>query len=159
MQIKYLITFLIKNAKLQTKNNIFCITTSTLNTSQDTTKNIKISQTLKTKKCYKIQSNSKLLNLKALSTQNSTFSQKKKKKLKNLYLPITRQILDWSKLKQPAEDNFKFDENIRKLSKWVENTVGKGEIACYEQFFPFPIVFSKGLFPKGVKRCYCMGMG
>ena len=24
---------------------------------------------------------------------------------------------------------------------------------------PFPTVFSKGLFPKGVKRCYCVGMG
>ena len=42
-------------------------------------------------------------------------------------------ILDWSKLKQTAEDNFKFDENGRKLSKRVENTVGKGEIARYEK--------------------------
>ena len=33
--------------------------------------------------------------------------------------------------KEFADDNFKFDENGRKLSKWVENTVGKGEIACY----------------------------
>ena len=47
--------------------------------------------------------------------------------------PITRQqILDSSKLKEFADDNFKFDENGRKLSKRVENTVGKGEIACYE---------------------------
>ena len=29
--------------------------------------------------------------------------------------------------------NFKFDENGRKFSKWVENTVRKGEIGCYEQ--------------------------
>ena len=28
-----------------------------------------------------------------------------------------------------AGDNFKFDENSRKFSKQVENTVGKGEIA------------------------------
>ena len=43
---------------------------------------------------------------------------------------ITRQqILDWSKLKQSTDDNFKFDENIRKFSKRVEKTVGKGEIA------------------------------
>ena len=42
---------------------------------------------------------------------------------------IRRQILDSSKLKEFADDNFKFDENGRKLSKWVENTVGKGEIA------------------------------
>ena len=44
--------------------------------------------------------------------------------------PITRgQILDSSKLKEFADDNFKFDENGRKLSERVENTVGKGEIA------------------------------
>ena len=68
-----------------------------------------------------------------------------------------RQILDSSKLKQFADDNFKLDENGRKLSKRVENTVGKGEIARYEQFLLFP-VFSKGLFPRGVKRCHCLGM-
>ena len=31
-----------------------------------------------------------------------------------------------------ADENFKFDENGRKFSKWLENTVGKGEIACYK---------------------------
>ena len=36
-----------------------------------------------------------------------------------------------SKLKEFADDNFKFDENGRKLSKWVENTVGKDEITRY----------------------------
>ena len=67
-------------------------------------------------------------------------------------------ILDWSKLKRSAEDNFEFDVNSRKFSKLVENTVGKGEIARYEQFLLFP-VFSKGSFPRGVKRCHCVGMG
>ena len=28
-------------------------------------------------------------------------------------------------------------------SKWLENTVGKGEIACYEQFLLFPQCFQK----------------
>ena len=46
-------------------------------------------------------------------------------------------ILNSSKLKEFADYNFKFDENGRKLSKWVENTVGKGEIARYEQFLLF----------------------
>ena len=68
--------------------------------------------------------------------------------------PITRrQILDSSKLKKFADDYFKFDENGRKLSKWVENTVGKGEIARYEQFLLFPQCFQKACFPglsKGV---------
>ena len=38
-------------------------------------------------------------------------------------------------------------------SKQVENTVGKGEIARYEQFFLFPQCFQKACFPwasKGV---------
>ena len=53
-----------------------------------------------------------------------------------------QQILDSSKLKGFADDNFKFDETGRGLSKWLENTEGKGEIAHYEQFPPFS-VFSK----------------
>ena len=48
-----------------------------------------------------------------------------------------------SKLKEFADDNLKFDDNDRKFSKWVENTVGKGEIACYEQFLLFPRCFQK----------------
>ena len=50
-----------------------------------------------------------------------------------------------------ADDNFKFDENGRKLSKWVENTVGKGEIARYEQFLLFPQCFQKACFPGASK--------
>ena len=42
-----------------------------------------------------------------------------------------------------ADYDSKFDENSRKLSKWVENTVGKGEIARYEQFLIFPQCFQK----------------
>ena len=49
-----------------------------------------------------------------------------------------RQILDSSKFKEFADDNFKCDQNGSKFSKWVENTVGKGEIARYKQFLLFP---------------------
>ena len=49
-----------------------------------------------------------------------------------------QQILDSSKLKKFADDNFEFDKNGKKFFKQVENTVGKGEIACYEQFLFFP---------------------
>ena len=48
-------------------------------------------------------------------------------------------------------DNFKFDENGRKLSKRVENIVGKGEIARYEQFLLFPQCLQKACFP-GVSK-------
>ena len=50
-----------------------------------------------------------------------------------------------------ADDNFIFDENGRKLSIWVENTVGKGEIARYEQFLLFPQCFRKACFPGASK--------
>ena len=51
--------------------------------------------------------------------------------------------MDSSKLKEFSDDNFKFDENGRKFSKSVENTVGKGKIACYEQILIFPQCFQK----------------
>ena len=58
--------------------------------------------------------------------------------------PFPKQpIFDSSKHKEFADDNFKFDENSRKFSKWLENTVGKGEIARYEQFLLFPQCFLK----------------
>ena len=47
------------------------------------------------------------------------------------------------KLKEFADDNFKFDDDERKLFKRVENTTGKGEIARYEQFLLFPQCFQK----------------
>ena len=40
-----------------------------------------------------------------------------------------QQILYSSKLKDFADDSFKFDENGRNFSKKVENAVEKGEIA------------------------------
>ena len=52
-----------------------------------------------------------------------------------------------SKLKKFADDNFEFGENGRKLSKRLENTVGRGEIARYEQFLLFLQCFQKACFP------------
>ena len=53
--------------------------------------------------------------------------------------------------KKFANDNLKFDENGRKLSKPVENTVGKGEIARNEQFLLFPQCFQKACLPGTLK--------
>ena len=58
-------------------------------------------------------------------------------------MSLCQEILDSSKLKEFADDNFKFDENGRRFSKWVENTVGKGELGGYEQFLLFPPCFQK----------------
>ena len=52
-------------------------------------------------------------------------------------------------LKEFADDNSKFDENGRKLSKWVENTERKGEIAGYKQFLLFTQCFLKTLLKTG----------
>ena len=60
-------------------------------------------------------------------------------------------MYDSSKLKEFADNNFKFDENGRKLSKQIENTVGKGEIPRYEQFLLFPQCFQKACFPGASK--------
>ena len=51
--------------------------------------------------------------------------------------------MDSSKPKEFADDYFKFDETDGKFSEWVENAVGKGEIARYEQFLLFPQSFQK----------------
>ena len=48
-----------------------------------------------------------------------------------------------SKLIEFADDNFKFDEYGRRLSKPVENTVGKGEIARTSNFSFSHTVFKR----------------
>ena len=60
-------------------------------------------------------------------------------------------ILDWSKLKQSANDSFKFDEDSRKFYKRVENAVDKGTNARYEQFLLLPQCFQKACFPRASK--------
>ena len=60
---------------------------------------------------------------------NLKFCQKSRNLLVNNLSQTTSFRL--SKLKEFADGNFKFDENGRKFSKWVESTVGKGEIARY----------------------------
>ena len=33
-------------------------------------------------------------------------------------------------IEELADNNYEFDENGRKFSKWVENTMRQGEVAC-----------------------------
>ena len=58
-----------------------------------------------------------------------------------------QQILDSSKLKEFADDNFKFDENCKKFSKRLRG------------ISPFATVFSKDLFRGYVKTRACLGKG
>ena len=65
------------------------------------------------------------------------------------FLPVWRifcHLTHYPLLKDFADNNFKFDENGRKLSKWEENNVGKGEIVHYEQFLHFPQCFQEAYF-------------
>ena len=54
-----------------------------------------------------------------------------------------RQILDSSKLKDFADDNFEPDENRRKFSKRVEKAVGKKEKLLVMSNFYFPTVVKR----------------
>ena len=67
-------------------------------------------------------------------------------------------MLDSSKLKELAEDNFEFDENGRKFFKRVENTVGKGEITRQEQLLLFPQCFQNcDIYCRHVETRACLG--
>ena len=108
---------------------------------------VALKEFLANKHCFLTLSQSKSQTRLAFRRHNTTY-------------PITkRQILDSSKLKEFAYNNFKFDENGSKIFKRVENIVGKGEIARYKQFLLFSQCFQKACFPGGFKRCHCVGMG
>ena len=52
-----------------------------------------------------------------------------------------------------ADDKFRFvEKNGSKFSKWVENTLEKGEIAHNEQFFLFSLCFEKTFTADTLKR-------
>ena len=67
-------------------------------------------------------------------------------------------MLDSSKLEENAGDYFKVDENGGQHPEGVENAVGKGEIAPYEQFLLFP-KFSIDLYCRHVKTMTYLGKG
>ena len=63
------------------------------------------------------------------------------------------------KLREFADNNFRFDENSGKLSKRVENAVGIGELDHYKQFLLFPQCFQKTLYCRHVKTRACLRKG
>ena len=68
------------------------------------------------------------------------------------------QKTDFSKLKEFADNNFKFDGNGITFSKQEENTVGKGEIARKEQFLLFPRCLKRRVQQTRKTRT-CLGKG
>ena len=73
--------------------------------------------------------------------------------LQHCYLFPKRQISDFSRLKEFADDNFKIEENGRKFFKRVEDTVGNEEIARYSVFKRLVLQTRKnqGLFGRGIR--------
>ena len=68
-------------------------------------------------------------------------------------------IFDQTELKVFADDNLNVTKMIISAFDRVENIVGKGEILLVQAISPFPTMFSKGFFPRLVKRCHCVEMG
>ena len=67
-------------------------------------------------------------------------------------------MLDTFKLKEFADDNFRFDEIGKHLSNWVENC-GKRRNCSLRAISSLPTVFSKDLYCRHVKTRACLGMG
>ena len=76
----------------------------------------------------------------------------------DLTLSQTTNFWSLQNSKSLRTQNLKFDENDTKLCKWVENIVGKGEIARCEQFFLFPQSFQK-TYCRHVNTRDCLGKG
>ena len=74
---------------------------------------------------------------------------KKKKKIKCLTLFQMKKIRVFQ-IERVSRRQFKFDENGRKFSKRIENTVSKGEISA------FPTALSKDLYDRHVNTRACL---
>ena len=94
-----------------------------------------------------IQSETLYLEERAFSTSRRRFSRNETRNHRfirfNQDLFQNDKSLVASKLKECADDNFKFHLNYGKFSKGVENTMGKEEIALTINFFFFPQRFRK----------------
>ena len=55
--------------------------------------------------------------------------------------------------------HFHISRKWKKVIQTGRKHCGKKRNCSLRAISPFPTVFSKGLFPRGVKRCHCVGMG
>ena len=67
-------------------------------------------------------------------------------------------ILDWTKLKAFADYKLNVTKMVISVFDRVENIVGKEKLFV-QAISPFPTAFSKGFFPRCVKKCHYVGMG
>ena len=59
---------------------------------------------------------------------------------------LNNKFLDWSKLKAYADDKINITEKLKFVFGRVENIVGKGENAGFQNFLLFPQCFQKAPF-------------
>ena len=72
-----------------------------------------------------------------------------------LTLPNNK-MLDMSNFKAFADDKIILAQKLKFVLEKVENIVGKGEKCWLPPFSPFPTMFSKAFFPRGLKNQDCM---
>ena len=68
-----------------------------------------------------------------------------------------RQIVDSSKLKEFADDNFELNENGRKISKMSRKHLGKRRNCSLRAISPFLTLFSKDLYGRHAETRACFG--
>ena len=54
---------------------------------------------------------------------------------------------------------FQISQKCKKVIQTGRKHCGKRRNCSLRAISPFPTVFSKGVFPRGVKSCHCVGMG
>ena len=57
-----------------------------------------------------------------------------------------------------CRQQFQILQKLKKVIQTDRKHCGKRRNCSLRAISPFPTVFSKGLFPSGVKRCHCVGM-
>ena len=62
-------------------------------------------------------------------------------------------------IERDCRRQFQIWRKWRKVIQTGRKHCGKRRNCSLQAISPCPTVFSKGLFPRGVKRCHCVGMG
>ena len=79
-----------------------------------------------------------------------------------VYLPLTHHQTTNFRLFQTervCRRQFQILQKWHKVIQTGRKHCGKRRNCSLRAISPFPTVFSKGLFSRGIKRCHCMGMG
>ena len=58
-----------------------------------------------------------------------------------------------------CKQQFQVSRKWKKVIQTGRKHCGKRRNCSLRAISPCPTVFSKGLFPRGIKRCHCVGMG